>query len=77
MTAVAQPRIVIRDMERWQSTAGAFVVQFRPDTDIPGGRLSGRVEHIATYRAARFQSLDELLAFMAGVLTDAKAHDQE
>jgi hypothetical protein len=77
MTGVPQLRIVIRDMERWQSTEGAFVVQFRRDADIPGGRLLGRVEHIATYRAARFQSLDELLAFMASVLTEAKAHDSE
>ena len=33
------------------------------------GRLEGKVEHIASYEAARFHSLDELLAFMALVLS--------
>jgi hypothetical protein len=64
-------------MEQWQSTAGAFVVQFRRETDIGAGRLRGRVEHIATYRAARFDSLDQLMAFMAEVLSDANAREQE
>jgi len=63
-------------MEHWQS-AGAFVVQFRPETDVRAGRLEGRVEHIASYRAARFNSVDELLAFIAGVLSDLKAREQE
>jgi hypothetical protein len=64
-------------MERWQSTAGAFVVKFAPETDIPAGRLIGRVEHIATYRAARFQSLEDLLAFVADVLREASANADE
>lgn len=63
-------------MEQWQS-AGAFVVQFRPETDIPAGRLAGKVEHIASYKATRFNSIDELLAFIAAVLNDVKANAQE
>jgi hypothetical protein len=38
-------------------------------TDIGAGRLEGKVEHIASYEAARFHSLDELLAFIARVLS--------
>src|SRR5437870_9725389 len=42
-------------MEGWQHKA-AFVIQFRPDTDIEAGRFEGRVEHIAPTKATRFLS---------------------
>ena len=54
-------------MESWQSKA-AFVVQFRETTDIEAGRVEGKIEHISSYQSARFQSVEELLAFVAGVL---------
>ncbi len=63
-------------MEAWQYTA-AFVIQFRPETDIAAGRLEGRVEHIASTKATRFHSLDELLTFIANVLTQAPNADQQ
>ena len=47
----------------------AFVVQFRVGTDIEHDRLDGRVEHVVSGQATRFQSLEELLTFMARVLT--------
>jgi hypothetical protein len=56
-------------MDGWQSKA-AFVVQFRDDTDVSAGRLNGKVEHIASFRAARFHSVDELFAFIALVLAE-------
>jgi hypothetical protein len=56
-------------MERWQYKA-AFVVQFRPETDIEAGRFEGRAEHVASHQAARFHSLDELLSFMASLLAE-------
>jgi hypothetical protein len=56
-------------MEQWQYRA-AFVIQFRPETDIKAGRFEGRVEHVASCEAKRFHSLDELLAFIASVLTE-------
>jgi hypothetical protein len=56
-------------MDGWQYRA-AFVIQFRPETDIEGGRLEGRVEHIPTCKATRFHSLDEMLAFVASMLTE-------
>ena len=50
----------------------AFVVQFRTR---PRGAPSwgGRVEHLVSYQVARFDSLDELLAFMRRVLTEMEA----
>ena len=62
-------------MRTWQSNA-AFVVQFREGTDLEAGRLEGKVEHIASYKAARFHSLDELITFMARVLTEIRNPDQ-
>jgi hypothetical protein len=59
-------------MEGWQSKA-AFVIQFRADTDIPAGRFEGKVEHIASYRAMRFHSVEELLAFTSTVLAELKS----
>ena len=58
-------------MEGWQYKA-AFVIQFRRETDIEAGRFEGRVEHVATYKATRFHSLDELLGFIASVLTEVR-----
>jgi hypothetical protein len=62
-------------MEGWQSKA-AFVVQFRENTDIEAGRLEGKVEHIASYKAVRFHSVDELLAFIARMLTEIRNSEQ-
>ena len=62
-------------MEGWQYNA-AFVIQFRPGTDIESGRFSGRVEHVASYRAKQFHSLDELLKFIADVLAEVSKTEQ-
>jgi hypothetical protein len=51
----------------------AFVVQFRAETDVGQGRYTGRVEHVVSGQATRFASLEELLAFMAQVLTAIRA----
>ena len=56
------------------------MIQFQPETDFETGFCQGRVEHIASYKAMRFRSLEELLAFVAQVLTEARAdekHDHE
>ena len=49
----------------------AFVVQFRARPSASPS-WAGRVEHLASHRVARFQSLDELLAFMIRVLTEVE-----
>jgi len=50
----------------------AFVVQFRADTDVERGACTGRVEHVVSGQATHFQSLEELLAFMARVLATVR-----
>lgn len=62
-------------MESWQSKT-AFVVHFLDSADIGAGRVEGKVEHITSYRAARFHSVDELLAFVAHVLAECREIDR-
>ena len=59
-------------METWRSQA-AFVIQLRDTTDVAAGRLEGRIEQIASCRAAKFHSLEELLAFIAVVLAEIRS----
>jgi hypothetical protein len=58
-------------MDGWQHKA-AFVIQFRPETDVGAGRFEGKVEHIASCKATRFHSLNELLGFIASMLTEVR-----
>ena len=46
----------------------AFVVQLHATAVVAQGQLSGRVEHVLSGQAAHFETLDELLAFIARVL---------
>ena len=48
----------------------AFVVQWHATADLARGRVSGRVEHVVSGRATHFGHLEDLLAFMAGLLAD-------
>jgi hypothetical protein len=57
--------------------ARAFVLQLGPATDIAAGRLEGRVEHVASTRSARFQSLDELVTALQQMLADADNAEPE
>ena len=61
-------------LEGWQYRA-AFVIQFQPETDIESGRFTGRIEHIPSSRAIRFQSLEQVLAFIAEVLTEIRRNE--
>ncbi|MGH9845809.1 MAG: hypothetical protein ACREEM_44455, partial [Blastocatellia bacterium] len=54
----------------------AFVIQFRPETDLTSGRWVGRAEHVASFEATRFHSLDELLAFLTRMLSEARAREE-
>ena len=62
-------------MVGWQYKA-AFVIQFRPETNLEAGRFEGRVEHVASHTAARFHSLDELLRFIASLLPEVSHTEQ-
>jgi hypothetical protein len=46
----------------------AFVVQFRAEAELEQGYCTGRVEHVLSGKAAKFSSVEELLAFFARVL---------
>jgi hypothetical protein len=59
----------------WQYK-GAFVIQFRPESDVKSGRFEGKVEHVASYKTTRFHSLDELLDFIDRVLKEARAETE-
>jgi hypothetical protein len=53
----------------------AFVVQVHADAKLEQGQWQGRVEHLVSYRAARFRSLEELLAFMVKVLSEPEPEE--
>jgi hypothetical protein len=55
----------------------AFVVQWATDTQIAEGRMHGRVEHVVSRQATHFTSLDALLTFMARVLREVAAHEEQ
>jgi hypothetical protein len=50
----------------------AFVIQFGPAAQVDGGQMEGRVEHLVSRQAARFQSLEALLAFISRVLREVR-----
>ena len=77
MYAYPPPRSMNSNSKNEWQYQGAFVVQFSPETEIAAGRLNGRVEHVASYEAARFHSLEELLAFVKRLLEQAEVHLQE
>ena len=62
-------------MDGWEHKA-AFVIQFRPETAVEAGRFEGRIEHIPSSRAMRFQSLDQLLTFIAEVLANVQRNEE-
>ena len=49
-----------------------FVVQFRLQPPEAPSRYDGLVEHLVSGQAARFHSLEELLAFMVQMLADVE-----
>ena len=50
----------------------AFVVQFRAEINVERGPWIGRVEHVVSGQATHFASLEELVAFIARVLTEVR-----
>jgi len=53
----------------------AFVVQVHADAKVEQGQWQGRVEHLVSYQATRFQSLEELLAFIVKVLNEPEPQE--
>ena len=50
----------------------AFVVHFRTSSNVARGPIEGRVEHVVSGQSTHFDSLEELLSFMARVLSQRK-----
>jgi hypothetical protein len=50
-------------------TRRVFVVHLRLDADPSRGQVTGRIQHSHTNDAAHFESVDELLAFIAAHVT--------
>jgi hypothetical protein len=59
---------VTGEAQRPLSPACAFVVHFREGTEPTSQDFTGRVEHMISGDAARFQSSDELMAFFVRVM---------
>jgi hypothetical protein len=59
------------------SPACAFVVQFRERATGAGEQFAGRVEHMVTGHAARFESSGELLAFFVRILSAVQTQRSE
>jgi hypothetical protein len=51
----------------------AFLVQVHAEAEVAQRRLAGRVEHVVSGQATHFASVEELLAFMARVLTPLRS----
>jgi hypothetical protein len=47
----------------------AFVVQLHRDARVENGEFKGQVEHVVSYQATPFESLEELTAFIVRVVT--------
>jgi len=55
----------------------AFVMQVHATAAVAHGHLAGRVEHVLSGQAVHFQTMDDLLAFIARVLTRLEAAPEE
>ena len=49
-----------------------FVVQLHATTQLEGGQMTGRIEHLVSRQATMFTSLHALVDFMARVLQEVR-----
>ena len=54
---------------------GAFVLQILPLAGCRGEPMCGRVEHIESGQRAGFQSIEELLVFLAQILEEERTRN--
>ena len=55
----------------------SFVIQLREGTSLEPDQFFGRIEHVTSGRATRFESLPEILAFMEKVLSQQNVLDNQ
>jgi hypothetical protein len=53
----------------------AFVVQVHADAKVEQGQWQGRVEHLVSFQATHFQSIEELLKFIVKVLSEPERQE--
>ena len=53
-----------------------FVVQLRWDADVAHGDVRGRVEHLNSMQANHFESVEELVAFIACTIAAIQTDDE-
>jgi hypothetical protein len=63
-------------MNGWQHK-GCFVIKFQAETNADAGRFHGRIEHVASSQTTRFDSLEELTAFLNRVLRRVRIEFQQ
>jgi hypothetical protein len=51
------------------------VVQLHVESQVEQGYFKGRVEHLVSHQAARFESLEELLAFIVRTVAKQPQHE--
>jgi hypothetical protein len=68
-SAAVSPVLATPASEDLLSPALAFVVQFRTPAASAPPRFTGRIEHLASGRTARFASVAELVAWLEEALT--------
>jgi hypothetical protein len=59
---------MVHILDQHSLVSRSFLVHLRTDADLPAGRVVGRVEHVHSGDAMHFQSIDELMSFMAALL---------
>jgi hypothetical protein len=62
--------------EKRLSPQAAFVVQFVVGSDLRSGSVGGRVEHVASGRFARFETVADLLRFLSDALAQTGGADE-
>lgn len=62
---MSNERMVHPALDHQAGTRRIFVVHLHLDADPAGGRVSGRIQHTHTNDAAHFDSVAELVAFIA------------
>ena len=71
MTRVSPEAYFPYMLDGWQHS-GAFVVRFSPNTNPNAQQFCGRVEHVATGKVVRFESIEELIHFINRILQEVR-----
>jgi len=74
-TRIERIAMTRQQLDRRLPREGAFVVQFRSGSSLEGGRVEGRLEHVASGLTAEFESLQQLVDVFTRVLNEISWHE--